>query len=100
MSGPAEQPRPLRSALHLALELTRRDAIMEPYPLLSRMRREGLVHFSRTLGACLVSRYVHVVRGLCDSRGAPIARVVFPAGCCRKSRGLYPKCVEGGGLAS
>jgi cytochrome P450 PksS len=62
-----EQPLP-SSAVDFGAELGRPDVRIDPHPLLHRMRREEPVHYSRTLGAWLVTRYDLVVQGFRDPR--------------------------------
>jgi cytochrome P450 len=49
-------------------ELMSPDSFVDPHPLLHRVRREDPVHYSRKLGAWLVTRYDHVVQAFRDSR--------------------------------
>jgi pimeloyl-[acyl-carrier protein] synthase len=68
MSAQTDQRPPLSSTVDFGLELRRPEAHADPHPLLHRMRREDPVHYSRALGAWLVTRYDDVVRGFRDSR--------------------------------
>jgi cytochrome P450 PksS len=69
MSTQTEPFAPRSSAVDFGLELTRPDEVRtDPYPLLDHMRREDPVHYSRALGAWLVTRYDDVLRGFRDDR--------------------------------
>jgi cytochrome P450 PksS len=68
MLAQTEQRSPANSAVDFGLELTRPDSLVDPHPLLHRMRREAPVHYSRRLGAWLVTRYDDVVQGFRDPR--------------------------------
>jgi cytochrome P450 PksS len=59
---------PTAGDVDFGYELTKPDCLADPYPLLHRLRAEAPVHYSRALGAWLVTRYEHVVQGFCDSR--------------------------------
>src|SRR5262249_13706476 len=54
--------------LDFGAELASPAALADPHPVFHRMRREEPVHYSRALGAWLVSRYDDVLRGLRDPR--------------------------------
>jgi cytochrome P450 PksS len=68
MIAHTEQRPPLNAAVDFGLELARPGVQADPHPLLHRMRRADPVHFSRKLGAWLVTRYDHVVQGFRDAR--------------------------------
>ena len=68
MIAQTEPHPPISSAVDFGLELTRPDSIVDPHPLLHRMRREDPVHYSRKFGAWIVTRYGDVVQGFRDPR--------------------------------
>jgi cytochrome P450 PksS len=68
MSTQTEPFAPRGSAVDFGFELTRSEVRADPYPLLDRMRREDPVHYSRALGAWIVTPYDLVVRGFRDDR--------------------------------
>jgi cytochrome P450 len=59
---------PRHADIEFGAELMRRDWIADPHPLLHRMRREDPVHYSRALGAWVVTRYDDVVGAFRDAR--------------------------------
>jgi cytochrome P450 len=56
------------SAVDFGLELARPTSFADPYPLLHRMRREDPIHYSRALGAWIVTCYDQVVEAFRDPR--------------------------------
>jgi cytochrome P450 PksS len=68
MIAHTDQRPPTGSAVDFGLEMARPDVRTDPYPLLHRMRREAPVHYSRKLGAWIVTRYDDVVQGFRDPR--------------------------------
>jgi cytochrome P450 PksS len=68
MIVPTEGRPSMRPAVDFGRELARPDVRAAPYPLYHRMRREDPVHYSRALGAWLVTRYDHVVSCFRDPR--------------------------------
>jgi cytochrome P450 len=71
------------------LELASPDALADPHPLFHRMRREEPVHFSRALGAWLVTRYAEVVQAFRDPRlGGDRTRTLIDAQLAPADRGL------------
>jgi cytochrome P450 PksS len=64
-------------AIDFGFELTRPCNRIDPYPLFHRMRREAPIHYSRTLGAWIITRYQDVVGAFRDGRlGGDRARLL------------------------
>jgi cytochrome P450 len=68
MQTQTEPHAPKHAGTDFGSELTRPEALADPHPILHRMRREDPVHYSRTLGAWVVTRYDHVLQGFRDAR--------------------------------
>jgi cytochrome P450 len=89
MIAQTEQRSPADSAVDFGVELARPDVRTDPYPLLHRMRREAPVHYSRKLGAWLVTRYDDVVQGFRDHRlGGDRTKFLIDSQLGGKDRGL------------
>jgi cytochrome P450 PksS len=73
------------------LELASPEALADPYPLFHRMRRDDPVHYSRSLGAWLVTRHEDVVAAFRDARlSGDRTRSLIDAQLGPDGRGLVP----------